>query len=135
MAGFYARLREARNDSPELQECIEKVVTQLDHADNIDRPGLLLGKIQAGKTNAFLGIIAKAFDRGYDIAIVLTKGTKTLAQQTVKRIGRDFAEFIDLDEILLFDIKTAPDQLTRSELNRKLVIVSKKEVRNLARIH
>jgi hypothetical protein len=135
MAGFYARLREARNDSPELQECIEKVVTQLDHADNIDRPGLLLGKIQSGKTNAFLGIIAKAFDSGYDIAIVLTKGTKTLAQQTVKRISRDFAEFIEEDQIFVFDIKTVPDELTRSELKRKLVIVSKKEVRNLARIH
>ena len=135
MSGFYDRLRDFRKDSPELQHCIENVVAQLDHADNVNQPGLLLGKIQSGKTNAFLGIAAKAFDSGYDIAIVLTKGTRTLAQQTVKRISRDFAEFIDNDEIFVFDIKTAPDKLTRSELKRKLVIVSKKEVRNLARIH
>ena len=135
MAGFYDRLREARNDSPELQECIEDTVAQLSHADNVDRPGLLLGKIQSGKTNAFLGIIAKAFDSDFDIAIVLTKGTRTLAQQTVKRISRDFSQFIEDDEIFVFDIKTAPDRLTRSELKRKLVIVSKKEVRNLDRIH
>lgn len=135
MTGYYSRLREKRGDSQALQECINKVVGKLETADDADRPGLLLGKIQAGKTNAFLGVIAQAFDNGYDIAVVFTKGTKTLAQQTVKRIGRDFADFIDLDEALVFDIKTAPDRLTRAELNRKLVIVSKKEVRNLDRIH
>ena len=34
-----------------------------------DRPGILLGKIQSGKTRAFLGVIAEAFDNGYDIAV------------------------------------------------------------------
>lgn len=42
------------------------VVDQLDTADDPNRPGMLLGKIQSGKTRAFLGVIARAFDRGYD---------------------------------------------------------------------
>lgn len=107
MTGYYSRLRARRGDSLEVQACINNVVEKPETADKADRPRLLLGKIQAGKTNAFLGVIAQAFDNGYDIAIVFTKGTKTLAQQTVKRIGRDFADFIDLDEALVFDIKTA----------------------------
>jgi len=134
MVGFYPRLRDSRHDDEALQTCIEKVVDQLDNAKDPDRPGMLLGKIQSGKTRAFLGVIARAFDRDFDIAIVLTKGTKTLASQTVKRIGRDFKKFIDNDEILLFDIMAAPDRLTRAELRRKIIIVAKKQVDNLARI-
>ncbi len=132
--GFYSRLRDRREDDEALQTCIERVVDQLDHADDPKKPGMLLGKIQSGKTRAFLGVIARAFDRDFDIAIVLTKGTKTLASQTVKRIGRDFKDFIDDDEIELFDIMSAPEALTKAELRRKIIIVAKKQVHNLSRI-
>lgn len=132
--GFYSRLRDARGDDEALQHCIESVVDQLETADDPRKPGMLLGKIQSGKTRAFLGIIARAFDRDFDMAIVLTKGTKTLASQTVKRIGRDFKEFIDEDSILLFDIMSTPDALTKAELRRKIIIVAKKQVKNLERI-
>lgn len=132
--GFYARLREKRGDDELLQKCIENVVDQLSNAQDPQKPGMLLGKIQSGKTRAFLGVIARAFDRDYDIAIVLTKGTRTLASQTVKRIGRDFKPFIDDDEIMLFDIMAAPLPLTKSELRRKIVIVAKKQAQNLERI-
>jgi len=132
--GFYSRLRGIRQDDEALQKCIESVVDQLDHADDPKKPGMLLGKIQSGKTRAFLGVIARAFDRNFDIAIVLTKGTKTLASQTVKRISRDFKVFIDNDEIVLFDIMSAPDPLTKAELRRKIIIVAKKQAQNLTKI-
>lgn len=131
---FYPRLRDRRQDDEALQRCIEKVVAQLENADDPNKPGMLLGKIQSGKTRAFLGVIARAFDKDFDIAIVLTKGTKTLAKQTVKRIGLDFKEFIDNDEIVLFDIMSAPEPLTKAELRRKLIIVAKKQTQNLSRI-
>jgi hypothetical protein len=131
---FYSRLRDRRQDDEELQSCIEKVVNQLDKAKDPTLPGMLLGKIQSGKTRAFLGVIARAFDLGFDIAIVLTKGTKTLARQTVKRIGCDFKEFIDNDDLILFDIMSAPESLTKAELRRKMIIVAKKQVNNLERI-
>ncbi|MEC4562689.1 Z1 domain-containing protein [Pseudomonas inefficax] len=131
---FYPRLRDTRNDDEPLQRCIESVVNQLETATTPNKPGMLLGKIQSGKTRAFLGIIARSFDKAFDITIVLTKGTKTLAKQTVKRIGRDFKEFIDNDEMILFDIMSAPEPLTRSELKRKIIIVAKKQAQNLTRI-
>ncbi|MGP4674807.1 Z1 domain-containing protein [Agrobacterium pusense] len=132
--GFYSEIRDNRQDDEALQQCIERVVDQLREADDPDRPGMLLGKIQSGKTRAFLGVIARAFDRGYDIAIVLTKGTKTLANQTVKRINRDFRRFIDDDELMVFDIMSTPDDLRKAELRRKMIIVAKKQTNNLARI-
>lgn len=132
---FYSRLKSFRNDDDALSACISKVVEQLGkHSTSDSRPGMLLGKIQSGKTRAFVGAIAKAFDQGTDIALVLTKGTKTLSAQTVSRLSDDFAEFIDEDEVLVLDIMKLPGKLTRSELSRKIVIVAKKQVRNLDRL-
>lgn len=76
---FYNQVTENRKDSIELKTCMENTVKQLLEKDTtIDKPGMLLGKIQSGKTRAFIGIIALAFDNGYDMAIILTKGTKFL---------------------------------------------------------
>jgi hypothetical protein len=133
--GFYPRLREKRNDDDALAACVERVVNQLEsEATTGDRPGMLLGKIQSGKTRAFVGVIARAFDRDFDIAVVLTKGTKTLSAQTVARLSTDFAEFIEEDELLVLDIMKLPGKLTRSELRRKIVIVAKKQAQNLTRL-
>jgi hypothetical protein len=133
--GFYAQLRDIRKDGAELAACIDRVVKQLEEtATTGDSPGMLLGKIQSGKTRAFVGVIARAFDRGFDIAVVLTKGTKTLSAQTVARLASDFREFIDEDDFLVFDIMQPPGKLTKSEQRRKLVIVAKKQVDNLRRL-
>lgn len=133
--GFYARLRESRQDDDALAACIDRVVKQLEETSTSgDRPGMLLGKIQSGKTRAFVGVIARSFDRGFDIAVVFTKGTKTLSAQTVARLRHDLREFIDEDEVLVFDIMQPPGKLTKSEQRRKLVIVAKKQAKNLERI-
>ena len=133
--GFYARLRDTRKDDDALAACIDRVVKQLEDTSTTgDRPGILLGKIQSGKTRAFVGVIARAFDRGFDIAVVFTKGTKTLSAQTVVRLGSDLRGFIDEDEVLVFDIMQTPGKLTKSEQRRKLVIVAKKQAKNLERI-
>lgn len=135
MQGFYARLKKTSNHDAKLQECVTDVVDRLEDCQtSLDQPGMLLGKIQSGKTRGFLGIIAEAFDRDYDIALVLTKGTRTLAKQTVSRISHDFKEFIDDDEIAVYDIMEMPDPLTRSELRKKLIIIAKKEANNLKRV-
>jgi hypothetical protein len=133
--GFYARLRDTREDDDALAACIDRVVKQLeDTSTSGDKPGMLLGKIQSGKTRAFVGVIARAFDRGFDMAVVFTKGTKTLSAQTVARLRHDLRDFIDEDEVLVFDIMAPPGNLTKSEQRRKLVIVAKKQAKNLERI-
>lgn len=135
MTGFYPRLRDERQDDEALQICIEKTADQLEtQPSSAEGPGMLLGKIQSGKTRGFLGIIARAFDKGYEVAVVLTKGTVTLSTQTVKRIGRDYKTFVNGDEVIVFDIMEMPERLTRPELRRKMVIVAKKQVQNLERV-
>jgi hypothetical protein len=132
---FYGRLGAKRQDDTELAQCIEKVVSQLETVSTSgDQPGMLLGKIQSGKTRAFVGVIARAFDREFNVAVVLTKGTKTLSAQTVARLGSDFEEFIDDDELLVLDIMKMPGKLTRNEMRRKIVVVAKKQAQNLDRL-
>ena len=134
-SAFYPRLRTFRNDSDELAACIHRVVDKLEKLTTSDnKPGMLLGKIQSGKTRAFVGVIAEGFDKNFDIALVLTKGTKTLSAQTVSRLSADLSEFIEDDELMVLDIMKLPGNLTRSELRRKIVIVAKKQKHNLNRL-
>ncbi len=132
---FYKLLNEKRGDSAGLKSCIEKTVTKLLELEtDLQRPGILLGKIQSGKTRAFLGVIALAFDNGYDIAIVLTKGTKPLSEQTLKRLNNDFKDFLFEKLLQIHDIMSFPVNLTKYELDQKMVIVAKKQIDNLRNV-
>ena len=94
---------------------------------------MLLGKIQSGKTRTFLGIIALAFENNFDIAVILTKGTKALAKQTLERVREEFAPLTAEDGAQIHDIMTVPSGLTGYELSQKLVFIAKKQVDNLER--
>jgi len=113
---------------------VELVVQKLqEQATSTKKPGILLGRVQSGKTRAYLGVIARAFDRGYNVAIILTKGTKSLAAQTLSRAKEDFSEFIAADQVEIFDILNVPD-LTPYELTHKLIFIVKKEDDNMRRL-
>lgn len=137
---FYERLIAERvhansPDSVEYDTCVRGTVDELLARETTSHhPGMLLGKIQSGKTRAFLGIIALAFDKGFDVAVVLTKGTKTLGNQTVRRISNDFKPFRDDNTLQVFDILKIPI-LTPWEMDeQKIVIVAKKEHNNMRRL-
>ncbi len=73
---FYERIAAERKDDEELRQCVRDTVRKMqDQQTSLNKPGVLLGKIQSGKTRAFIGVIALAFDHGFDVAVVLTKGT------------------------------------------------------------
>lgn len=117
------------------RRCMEAVVQKLLGVQtSAERPGMLLGKIQSGKTKTFLGAIALAFDNDFDISIVLTKGTKALTKQTLQRIRKEFATFEKRDQLQIFDIMTMPDTLTGYELSQKLIFVAKKQSDNMDRL-
>jgi hypothetical protein len=121
--------------STEDREVIESTVDRL-LAEPTDarRPGILLGKIQSGKTKTFQGVTALAFDNGYDIAVILTKPTTALAKQTYKRVHKDYADFIEADQAKAYDILELPERLTPFELNQKLIFIVKKQRHNLERL-
>lgn len=131
---FYAQLAAKRDHDPELRAKVEEAVNHLaGESTSAHSPGMLLGKIQSGKTRAFLGIIARCFDRGYDLAIILTKNSRSLAQQTLTRVKEDFGEFIAAEEVQVEDIMSLPN-LETYELNKKLIFIVKKEDDNLNRL-
>jgi hypothetical protein len=136
LGSMYHEIADNRKDAVELRDCVERTVQLLLRQEtSTQRPGILLGKIQSGKTRAFLGVIASAFDNGYDVAVILTKGTVSLAKQTLNRVQQDFAPFLadDVDSVNVFDIMALPS-LTPYELGHKLIFVVKKEDDNLRRL-
>jgi hypothetical protein len=120
---------------PDDLACMQRTVDRLRSVQtSAERPAMLLGKIQSGKTKTFLGVIALVFDNGFDVAIILTKGTKALARQTLARVRREFAQFHTDDQLQIHDIMTVPAGLTGYELSQKLIFVAKKQSDNLDRL-
>lgn len=112
--------------------CIVKAVEKLDIIG--DSPLMMLGKIQSGKTKSFIGVLSLAFDNGYDLAVVLTKNSNALAKQTTARMISEFKKFRDEDLIDVFDIMCIPGNMSKFELDKKLIIVVKKEKNNLPKL-
>ena len=131
---FEKFLNDSRYGQVDIQAITETVQNLLDTETNLDRPGMLLGKIQSGKTKTFIAIIAMAFDNGFDGAIILTKGTKALSKQTIERISKEFKDFTDREMLQPYDVMTMPKKLTGYEVNQKLVFVAKKQSDNMDRL-
>ena len=92
---FYNTLIATRGDSEGLQNKMEETVQKfLENETGMNKPGMLLGKIQGGKTRAFIGIIALAFDNDYDMAIILTKGRlyQTIWDMMERHIGLEITK-------------------------------------------
>lgn len=133
--------------NPFMTDEKEKVVREMADqlmttADNASQPCLLLGKVQCGKTDTFLSIMGMCFDRGIDIAVVMTKGTNTLTKQTIERLNKDFRFFKDDQTynqkviISVWDIldlykKGGLSDYQLNDLANKFIIVVKKENTNL----
>lgn len=131
---YYDQMAAQRGDDPELMAKVEEAVAHLaDASTSVRSPGMLLGKIQSGKTRAFLGIIARCFDRGYGVAVILTKNNVSLTQQTLTRVKEDFRELIAAEEVLAEDIMSLPS-LEAYELNKRMILIVKKEDDNLNRL-
>ena len=52
--------------------------------------GLVVGRVQSGKTRNYVGLMLKAVDEGWNVIIVLTSSNTALADQTEGRIKEDF---------------------------------------------
>ena len=52
--------------------------------------GLVVGRVQSGKTRNYIGLTLKAVDAGWNVVIVLTSAIEALAAQTRDRLKSDF---------------------------------------------
>ncbi|MDY3358784.1 MAG: hypothetical protein SOY04_00035, partial [Clostridium celatum] len=106
---FFSVKSEDYNDK--TYNCVVQAVEKLEEIG--DKPLMMLGKIQSGKTRSFIGVISLAFDNGYDLAVVLTKNSNALAKQTTARMKDEFREFKDEDIIEIFDIMCMPPSMSQ----------------------
>jgi len=101
---------------------------------SMEHPGVLLGKVQSGKTRTFVTLLALAFDNGYDLAIVFTKNSRPLLKQTLERLQDDLKYFDRAGLLTTYDIMQAHEKYMPAEFNQKLIFVCKKEDDNLDRL-
>lgn len=135
---IYEFMKNSTPYSDDLQRCIEKTVYHLINPEvaNEDTsiPGLLLGRIQSGKTRAFIGVMSLVFDKGFDACIVLTKPDDGLVSQTKARLEKEFEHFADDTNlhteniVSIYDVNRAT-QLTPRQLLFKNVFVLHKNSR------
>lgn len=135
---FYQYITEKRQDNSELKSVMESVASDLQkHKTDEIKPGVLLGLIQSGKTRAFLGVMAKCFDNDFDVAVVLTKNSVALVEQTMKRLKSEFELPMSSKKLYVWDVIKLQnlDQLTGYILTNKVIFVVKKEMKNMEKLH
>lgn len=97
--------------------------------DECKKTGIVIGKVQSGKTSNFISITALAFDNGYNVVVVLGGTKKPLVKQNRERIKEYFEA---TKEVLVLDTTDFKDELTSKKVQRfikngkKVVIVALK---------
>lgn len=109
-----------------IGEAVESVDEQSDKVvQNLSDPalpfakakGLVVGRVQSGKTGNFTAVSAKAVDSGYRFIIVLAGMYDNLREQTQERLDKDLFAHIDENRVVaLTDVRgdLAPYRSTRS---------------------
>ena len=103
--------------------------------------GLVVGRVQSGKTRNYIGLMLKAADEGWNVIIVLTSAIKSLALQTRNRIADEFANVGANNHQLVHELdflsSKSSNGLAGAELDGDYLYwgVAMKEVNSLNRIN
>lgn len=135
----YEHLSRIVGYSQELKDCIESTVDQLlvPNIPNASDPGLLLGKIQCGKTRAFVGVMGLAFDKGIDACVVLTKSDDGLVEQTLARMEYEFRDYlsnVDMNQCCVIGVHKVENGMNFSASqinNQKNIFIAHKNTTRL----
>lgn len=97
--------------------------------------GIVIGKVQSGKTSNFISLISLAFDNGYNIAIVLGGTKKPLLKQNSDRIKEYFHDV--KDNVFVLNSNENADHLNEENIRgflrreKKVIIVGLKSVKQI----
>lgn len=80
---------EKENLRKSSKDILSKCVPALNQKNYSSNVGLVIGKIQSGKTTSFTSLLALARDNGYKIAIIIAGRTNLLLKQTSDRLNKD----------------------------------------------
>ena len=71
---FFECVKQLNHYSEEEIEVMQRTKAQLKaHSTDTFRPGMLLGRIQSGKTRSYIGMMALALDDVFDCIVILRK--------------------------------------------------------------
>ncbi|MCL2846089.1 MAG: Z1 domain-containing protein [Firmicutes bacterium] len=102
------------------------------------RTGIVIGKVQSGKTSNFITLMALALDNDYQICVVLGGNKNNLLEQNVSRIKESFN--VDTGKLVILDTNTNSDVLNAAEISnfikqgRKIVIIGLKHQKHINQI-
>lgn len=94
------------------------------------KTGIVIGKVQSGKTSNFIALLALAFDNGYNLAVVIGGNTTELLTQNVNRIKSSFN--VPVNKLVVLHSKDNHSQITPEKIKnfinngKKVLIVSLK---------
>ena len=95
-APYYPKYLQTISEDTRTEAAVEATLSRLNEiTDNkavatARGNGLVVGRVQSGKTRNYTGVTPKAVDEGWNVAIALTSAIKSLAKQTRKRIFDTF---------------------------------------------
>ena len=116
-----------------LSHCPNPVI----HED-LAETGIVIGKVQSGKTSNFISVLALAFDNGYNIAIVLGGNTLELLKQNANRIGESF--HVNAEKLTVLKTNDHKSLINPSRIKefiengRKVIIVGLKHTKHIDQI-
>lgn len=93
------------------------------------KTGIVIGKVQSGKTSNFIALMAMAFDNKYDLILVLGGTKKNLVEQNKERIEKYFEKE---ETVIVLDTENNMSQINEQTIakfvknKRKVIIVSLK---------
>lgn len=149
MDGFFKRKVEQQMLSDDMaQDSIDSIflnaVRILSHCPNpsldneVSETGIVIGKVQSGKTSNFISVLALAFDNGYDIAIVLGGNTLDLLKQNASRIESAFK--VDAEKLTVLKTNDNKSLINSARIKefveneRKTIIVGLKHHKHINEI-
>ena len=106
--------------------------------NEVSETGIVIGKVQSGKTSNFISVLALAFDNEYDIAVVLGGNTLELLKQNATRIDKAFN--VDNEKLTILrtnDNKSLINPIRIKEFienGRKIIIVGLKRYNHIDQI-
>ncbi len=105
--------------------------------NSLAETGIVIGKVQSGKTSNFISVLALAFDNGYEIAVVIGGNTHDLTDQNYTRLKKSFNLDVEKLTILSTGGKNTPIKIDESEVQqfietgRKVIIVALKQYKHI----
>lgn len=105
---------------------------------DVAETGIVIGKVQSGKTSNFISVLALAFDNGYDIAIVLGGNTLDLLKQNATRIESAFK--VDAEKLTVLKTNDNKSLINAARIKefieneRKIIIVGLKHHKHINKI-